>query len=134
MADKSLIGRRLPPVRAKVEPGRLRSFRCTIGAALPADPVAPPTYLFALEMLEAERPLAFIEDLDVDIAAVLHSEQSFIYHAPVRAGDDILLESVVSDVFEKKGGALLFIVQRTRATNQDGLHVADVSRTLVVRQ
>lgn len=133
MADASLIGHRLPDVRAVVEPGRLRTFRRTIGAADPVNPVAPPTYLFALEMLESDRPLAFVEELDVDLAAVLHSEQAFIYHAPVRGGDTILLETIVSDVFEKKGGALVFVVQDTKATNQDGRHVADVRRTLVIR-
>jgi hypothetical protein len=133
MADASLIGHRLPDVRARVEPGRLRAFRRTIGAMDPADPVAPPTYLFALEMLESDRPLAFVEELDVDMAAVLHSEQAFTYHAPVRAGDEILLQTIVSDVFEKKGGALLFVVQDTKATDQDGRHVADVRRTLVIR-
>lgn len=133
MADRSLIGRRLAPVRAIVEPGRLRAFRRMIGAADSSDPIAPPTYLFALEMLESDRPLAFAEDLDIDMAAVLHSEQAFTYHSPVRAGDEILLETVVVDVFDKKGGALTFVVQDTKATNQNGRHVADVRRTLVIR-
>lgn len=133
MVSRSLIGHRLPVVTARVEAGRLRNFRRTIGSADPSDPQAPPTYLFALELLEADRPLAFIEDLDVDMGAVLHSEQSFTYHAPVRAGDEIRLETVIADVFEKKNGALVFVVQDTRATNQKGEAVADVRRTLVVR-
>lgn len=134
MVDTSFIGRRLPTVDAVVEPGRLRGFRRVIGSADPSDPVAPPTFLFALEMLEAERPLAFIEDMDVHIPSVLHSEQSFDYHHPVRAGDRLVLETIVLDVFEKRGGALVFIVQGTRVTNDDGVHVADLRRTLVVRK
>ena len=133
MASAALVGHRLPTVHARVEAGRLRAFRRTIGSAEPGNPVAPPTYLFALEMLEADRPLAFVEDLGVDMAAVLHSEQAFTYHAPVRAGDEIRLETVVADVFEKKGGALVFVVQETRATNQHDVHVADIRRTLVIR-
>lgn len=133
MVSRSLIGHRFPVVEARVEAGRLRNFRRTIGAADPCDPRAPPTYLFALELLESDRPLAFIEDLGVDMGTVLHSEQSFTYHAPVRAGDEIRLETVIADIFEKKNGALVFVVQDTCATNQRGERVADVRRTLVVR-
>src|SRR3546814_7749118 len=102
MVAATLIGHRLPVVKARVEAGRLRAFRRTIGSADPSNPVAPPTYLFALEMLEADRPLAFAEELGVDMAKVLHSEQAFTYFAPVRAGDEIVLETIVSDIFEKK--------------------------------
>ena len=133
IVSASLVGHRLPTVRARVEEGRLKGFRRTIGSSDPENPFAPPTYLFALEMLEADRPLAFVEDLGADMAKILHSEQAFTYHAPVRAGDEIVLESVISDVFDKKNGALTFVVQETKATNQAGVHVADISRTLVIR-
>ncbi|WP_205452100.1 MaoC family dehydratase N-terminal domain-containing protein [Sphingobium estronivorans] len=128
-----MIGHRFAPVQAHVEAGRLRNFRKVIGCAQPGEQTAPPTYLFALEMIESENPMAFIEDLGIDMAKLLHSEQSFTYFAPVRAGDRILLETVVTDIFEKKGGALLFVVQDTKATNQHGAHVATVRRTLVIR-
>jgi hypothetical protein len=133
MVSRDLIGLRLPTVKAIVEPGRLSGFRRTIGSTEHRNPMAPPTYLFALEMLEADRPLAFVEDLKVDMAAVLHSEQAFTYHAPVSAGDEITLETVITDIFEKKNGALVFVVQDTKATRRDGVHVADLRRTLVIR-
>ena len=131
---RNLIGQRLPAITASVEPGRLRHFRQTVGSAEPSEKRAPPTYLFALEMLESERPMAFVEDLGVDIASVLHSEQAFTYHEPVFAGDTIRLETEIVDIFEKKGGALVFVVQDTRATNQHQRTVADIRRTLVVRR
>jgi hypothetical protein len=34
---------------------------------------------------------------------------------------------------DKKGGAMTLIVVETKATNQHGVHVADISRTVVVR-
>src|SRR3546814_1711647 len=76
MVAATLIGHRLPVVKARVEAGRLRAFRRTIGSADPSNPVAPPKYLFALGMLEAARPLAFAEELGVDLAKVLHRERS----------------------------------------------------------
>src|SRR3546814_905620 len=122
---------RRPPRSTRTD--TLFPYTTLFRSADPSNPVAPPTYLFALEMLEADRPLAFAEELGVDMAKVLHSEQAFTYFAPVRAGDEIVLETIVSDIFEKKGGALTFIVQDTKATNQEGLRVADIRRTLVVR-
>lgn len=133
MQSRDMIGHRFTPMRANVEAGRLRNFRKVIGCADPGEANAPPTYLFALEMLESDHPMAFVEELGIDVAKLLHSEQSFTYFAPVTGGDQILLETEVTDIFEKKGGALLFVVQETKATNQHGAHVASVRRTLVVR-
>jgi hypothetical protein len=36
-------------------------------------------------------------------------------------------------VYEKKGGALQFVVNSTRVTNQHGEHIADVRASLVQR-
>ena len=133
MVSRDFVGYRLPTTRATVEPGRLKAFRRTIGSSDCAEPVAPLTYLFALEMLEAERPLAFIQDLGIEMGAVLHSEQTFEYLGPIHAGDRLVMEGQVSDVFEKKGGALSFVVQDVRVAREDGEHVANFRRTLVVR-
>ena len=131
---QGLVGKRLPAITAIVAPGRLRHFRRIVGSADPDEARAPPTYLFALEMLESARPMAFVEELGVDIATVLHSEQAFTYHGPVYAGDTITLETQIADIFEKKAGALVFVVQDTRATNQHDRIVADIRRTLVIRR
>ena len=133
MVSREFIGHRLPTTHATVEPGRLKAFRRTIGSADVSDPTTPLTYLFALEMLEAENPLAFVQDLGIDMGSVLHSEQAFEYLRPVRAGDRLVMEGQVSDIFEKKGGALSFVVQDVRVTRDDGQHVANLRRTLVVR-
>ena len=78
-------------------PGRLRYFFNTLGETNPIyrDPEAakaagfaatpiPPTYLFCLEMLDADNPFAMLEALDIDLRRVLHGEQKFVYHAPGR--------------------------------------------------
>ena len=91
MVDPSLVGRSLSPVTAHVEPGRLRYFRQTLGetnpvygdaktaqaSGYPGTPV-PPTYLFCLEMMDAEQSFEFLTVLGVDLARVLHGEQRFI--------------------------------------------------------
>lgn len=146
MIDDSVIGRRFTPVSAVVEPGRLRFFLDAIGERNPvyrddgaarmaghAGRPVPPTYLFCLEMMDAERPFEVLETLGIDLARVLHGEQRFVYHAPVGIGDVLTFESRVSNVAHKKGGALTFIVVETAVINQNGRHVADTARTIVVR-
>jgi hypothetical protein len=39
----------------------------------------------------------------------------------------------VSDIYDKKGGALEFVVNDTTVTNQLGEHVAELRSVLVVR-
>lgn len=146
MVDPAAVGRSLRPVHARVEPGRLRYFLDTIGERNPvfrdagaaraagyaAVPV-PPTYLFCLEMMDAEAPFAFLAELGIDLARVLHGEQRFAYHAPVVVGDALTFASTIAAVAEKKGGALTIVTVQTRVTNQDGRHVADAERAIVVR-
>ncbi len=138
MVDQSAVGRAFTPVTAHVEPGRLRFFLNTLGENNPvyrdaeAAPV-PPTYLFCLEMMDAAEPFEFLTALDIDLARVLHGEQRFDYHAPVVVGDTLTFKPKVTSVTEKKGGAMTLVVVETRVTNQNGVHVADVSRTVVIR-
>ena len=146
MVDQSAVGRSFTPVTAHVEPGRLRYFFNTLGERNPiyrdaavarangysAVP-APPTYLFCLEMMDSDNPFEFLTALKIDLARVLHGEQSFLYRAPVVVGDTLTFSSRVASVTDKKGGAMTLIVVETAVTNQDGIHVAVVSRTIVVR-
>jgi len=146
MVDQSAVGREFTPVTARVEPGRLRFFLDTLGednpvyrdenaaraAGYSARPV-PPTYLFCLEMMDATVPFEFLSALNIDLARVLHGEQRFGYFSPVVIRDVLTFRPRVTSVTDKKGGAMTLIVVDTSVTNQDGVHVADVSRTVVVR-
>ena len=146
MVDQSAVGREFTTVTARVESGRLRFFLDTLGESNPlyrdaqaasgagyaATPV-PPTYLFCLEMMDATVPFEFLTALNIDIARVLHGEQRFDNHAPVAIGDSLTFRPRVTGVSEKKGGAMTLVVVETSVTNQNGVHVADVSRTVVIR-
>jgi acyl dehydratase len=146
MVDQSAVGRSFTPVTARVEPGRLRFFLNTLGEQNPvyrdekaaraagySAPPIPPTYLFCLELMDAERPFEFLTELNIDLARVLHGEQRFTYHAPVVVGDTLTFKSRVTGVADKKGGAMTMVVVETEVTNQHGAHVADTARTIVVR-
>lgn len=145
MIDKSFIGHELAPAITEVEKGRLRFFAKATGND---DPIysdedaaraagyrslpAPPTFLFCLEM-DRGNPFDFLELLKVDLGKILHGEQTFAYHAPICAGDRITFKSKIADIYDKKGGALEFIVVDTEAHNQEGVHVGDMRRSIVVR-
>jgi len=146
MADKSMIGLGLGKGSIDVEKGRLRFFAKAIGetdaiytdeaaardAGHPTLPV-PPTFLMCLSS-DVSAGVDRMGLLKLDLARILHAEQAFDYHQMAYAGDTLHFETTVTDVYDKKGGALHFVVNTTRVTNQRGEHVADMRGTLVERR
>ena len=145
MIDRSLIGHELPPSTMTVERGRLRFFARAIGQTDPvytdleaahaagyADLPAPPTFLFSAE-LDSHASFALLDLLKIPLANVLHGEQAFTYHRPVCAGDTITIRPRITDIYDKKGGALEFVVKTAEARNQRDELVAELRTVLVYR-
>ncbi len=145
MIDKKWIGHELPAAELPIERSRLQFFARAIGETDPvytdveaaraagyADLPAPPTFLFAAE-LDSGAAFGLLEDLEVPIAKLLHGEQSFSYHRPACVGDRVTVRSTVTDIYDKKDGALEFVVKTSRATNQRQELVAELRTTLVCR-
>ncbi|TCP15025.1 MaoC family dehydratase N-terminal domain-containing protein [Simplicispira metamorpha] len=145
MIDKRFIGHVMPTFSAVVEAGRLRFFAKAAGqtdplysdeaaaraAGHPGLPV-PPTFLFCLEM-ESPDPAAIRNLLGMDYRSLLHGEQGFTYHAMAYAGDTLTFEQRIEDIYDKKGGALEFVVRTTRVTNQHQQLVAELRCVTVIR-
>ena len=145
MIDKKFIGYEVPPTLWEVEKGRIRFFAEVIGAAAPIyfdeaaakaagyrSVVAPPTFIFGAES-DSGVLMKLLDTLKIDLREVLHGEQRFDYHAPVCAGDTLRFQTRVADIYDKKDGALEFVVNDTKVTNQFGEHVADLHAMIVVR-
>lgn len=144
MIDKTFIGKVLPAFLATAEAGQLRFFAKATGetnpiyfdesaardAGHPGLPL-PPTFLFSLEILQPAK--AWRAEMGIEPSRVLHGEQSFTYHRMAYAGDTLRFESRIADIYEKKGGALDFVVRETHVSQQDGEHVADLRSVLVHR-
>jgi acyl dehydratase len=96
------------------------------------DVVAPPTFIFGAES-DSGVLMTLLDTLKIDLREVLHGEQRFDYHAPVCAGDTLRFQTRVADIYDKKGGALEFVVNDTKVTNQLGEHVSDMHSVIVVR-
>ena len=145
MIDRQYIGHTMPKFSVAVEKGRLRFFAKATGqtdpvytdeavaqaAGHPGLPV-PPTFFFCLEM-ESPDPAAIRNLLGLDYRRVLHGEQGFTYHRMACAGAVLTYEQRIEDIYDKKGGALEFVVRKTRVTNQRGEHVADLRSITVQR-
>lgn len=145
MIDRRHIGHTLAPFSVPVEASRLRLFAKATGQTDPiyideaaaraaghAGLPVPPTFLFCLEM-EGPNAATIRELLGLDYRKLLHGEQRFIYHAPACAGDVLRFEQRIEDIYDKKGGALEFVVRRTQVANQHGTRVAELRAVTVMR-
>jgi acyl dehydratase len=145
MIDRQYIGHAMPSFEVLVEKGRLHFFAKATGqtdpvywdevaaraAGYPALPV-PPTFLFCLEMASPD-PAAIRHLLGMDYRRLLHGEQGFTYHSLAYAGDVLRFEQRIEDIYDKKGGALEFVLRKTRVTKQRGQPVADLRTVTVLR-
>jgi len=145
MIDKKWIGHQLPPSELLIERGRLQFFARSIGETDPMytdlaaaraagypDLPAPPTFVFAAE-LESGAVTSLLETLELPIQKILHGEQGFTYLKPVCAGERVTVRSKIADIYEKKGGALEFVLKSSEARNSSGELVAELRSLLVCR-
>ncbi len=145
MIDKKWIGHELPASVLPIERSRLQFFVKAIGETSPVytdteaaraagypDLPAPPTFLFAAE-LDSGAAFRLVEDLQIPIAKLLHGEQSFTYHRAACVGDTVTVRSAVTDIYDKKNGALEFVVKTCRAINQRDELVAELRSVLVCK-
>lgn len=145
MVDSKHIGFKLPTLTWAVERGRLLAFAKAIGetrsecldesaaqAAGYTSLLAPPTFCFGA-IVDGGSVEAMLAKLQVPIARVLHAEQSFVYLAPICAGDVLTVTSEVADIAEKKGGKLVFITLLTTYVNQHDALVCETRAVIAVR-
>lgn len=145
MIDKTLIGTKMPSHSTVVDANRLRSFARATGQTDPIyleDPAAqaaghrglpmPPTMAFCFDM-DVPEPFEILDLLGVELGRLLHGEQRFEYLGDVCAGDTLTYRTTISDIYDKKDGALEFIVTDTDVDNQDGECVVKMHRVYIIR-
>ncbi len=143
--NRDFVGRQYP-ASTSYEVGRelIRRFADAIGdpdpvyrdpeaarAAGHADVIAPPTFLTVLNFrFAAEGPVAD-PGLGLDYSRVVHGEQSFELHRPVRAGDVLTSVQSVADIRDAGRNELISTV--TEVTDAQGEPVATLRSTIVSR-
>jgi acyl dehydratase len=142
--DPALVGRSYPP-SAVYEVGRqkIAEFADAIGEADPVhrdadaaraaghhDVIAPPTFAIALTLSAAG---VVVEDPDValDYSRVVHGEQRFTHHRPIRAGDRLVATPTIEAVRSVGGNDLL--TTRVDVATEDGEPVCSATSMLVAR-
>lgn len=140
-------GKEYPPYTVTIERGRIKDFARAIGdlnpfylddrvgAASPwGDVIAPPTFPITFRDENADTT-ALLRDLGTDISRILHGEQEFELHRPIRAGETFLCRPKVVDIYEKSGrsGAMAFVVRETYVTDRDNELVATLRGVTVIR-
>ncbi|HWU78412.1 MAG TPA: MaoC family dehydratase N-terminal domain-containing protein [Rhodanobacter sp.] len=145
MIDKKWMGYELPVSTLQLERGRLRAFARAIGEIDPVyvdvqaartagypDLPAPPTFLFAAEQ-DSGTQMAMAKAMGISLDKLLHGEQGFTYHRPTCAGDTVTVRTRVSEIYDRKGGALEFVVTLSDVRNQHDELVAELRGVLVCR-
>lgn len=145
MSYARFIGHENPPFEAKITALKIAAFAQAIGesnpiyfddnaakaAGYPGIP-APLTYPFALTM-DAQQSYQVLSAMGVDRTNVVHGEQGFTYTRPMCAGDVITGRQHVVDIYDKKGGALTFLVTDTAMTDADQAPVCNLRTVIVIR-
>ena len=143
--NRDFIGRETAGSEA-FEVGRehIRRFAEAIGDLNPAyldpaaaqalghpDVIAPPTFLTVLGFrFSGGGPMAD-PDLGLDYSRVVHGEQSFALHRPVRAGDRLVSRQRIDDIRDAGSNELIALVGEV--TTESGEAVATLRSTIVSR-
>jgi len=141
--NQALVGTVYPAVRYEVGREKLREFAIAVGETDPIyhdeaaaratghpDLPAVPTFAVVLSM-RAGQVVYGDPDLGLDYSRVVHGEQEFVYHRPIRAGDRLLAAGKVAAVAAKGRHELLTL--ETEITTEAGEPVCTVRATVLSR-
>ncbi len=142
--DRELVGRSYPP-SAVYEVGRAKiaEFATAIGDGSPVyrdagaaraaghpDVIAPPTFAIVVTMDAAGVVLADPE-VGLDFSRVVHGDQKFTHHRPIRAGDRLISTATIEGARTVAGNDLL--TTRVDVADDAGEPVCTAVMTLVAR-
>jgi len=145
MFDPKFVGYSFPTKTVKVEEGKLRFFSKTIGETNPIyfdkdaarkagyrSLLVPPTYTFSLT-LEGESLEEKYVPVGMDLGKLLHGAQKFEYFKEICAEDTVTIDAKIIDIFQKKGGALDFLIEKQTLRNPNGDLLATLTQTFIMR-
>ncbi|TKJ32356.1 MaoC family dehydratase N-terminal domain-containing protein [Blastococcus sp. CCUG 61487] len=142
--DRALVGRSYPPSAVyEVARTKVAEFAAAIGETSPLhrdadaaraaghpDVIAPPTFAIAVS-LEAAMVVLADPDVGIDYDRVVHGEQRFVHHRPIRAGDRLVATTTIDAARTVAGNDLL--TARVELATEDGEAVCTATSMLVAR-
>ena len=108
-------------------------FDLEIAKSLGHPSLLTPITFLAVISNENNYPLKYIIALGVDPFKILHAGQHYKYHMPTYAGDTVIMESKITDIYNKKKETLQFIEITSLFKNQENILVAESTSLLVIR-
>jgi acyl dehydratase len=142
--DQSFIGRVYPPTRPyEVGREKIREFAEAINDPNPVyrdraaaqslgydDVIAPPTFAIVLT-LPAGGQVVRDPEFGIDYSRVVHGEQRFVHHRPVRAGDILQVVVTIDDIRVAAGNDI--VNTRAEVTTIEGEPITTAYATIVAR-
>lgn len=141
--DHKFIGKEYEPTEYEIGREKMREYARAVGDENPlimdneagsaseyGDCIAPPVFASVYNLMGAAQ-LFFDPGVKLNMAMLVHGEQEFEFHKPVRPGDVITTTGKIADIAEKGNNDLL--VYEARSVNQDGELVTVGRATFVIR-
>jgi acyl dehydratase len=142
--EQSFLGRVYPPTAPyEVSREKIREFADAISDPNPVyrdraaaeelghpDVIAPPTFAIVVTMRAAQQ-VTFDPEFGIDYSRVVHGEQRFVHHRPIRAGDVLHVVVTIDDIRVAAGNEL--ITTRAEVATLAGEQVTTAVSTIVVR-
>jgi acyl dehydratase len=141
--DATAVGKRYPPADYEVGREKIREYADAVGEESPIhrdrqaaveagfrDVVAPPMFAVVYSA-PAMRPAILDPEVGINLMAMVHGGQEFVWSEPVCAGDVITTTAEVKDIRESDGKG--FYVFESVSTNQDGQEAVRATWTNIVR-
>jgi len=137
------VGKEYPATSYEVGLEKIREYANAVGQAEPVhhdrdaaraagfrDVVAPPMFVVVYSA-PALGPAILDPEVGINLAAMVHGGQEFVWGEPVCAGDEITTRASVREIYERDGRG--FYVFESVSTNQDGDEVVRGTWTNIVR-
>ena len=137
------VGKEYPPVTYQASRAKIGEYANAIGAENPvhhdpeaataagfSDVVAPPMFCVVYSA-SAMGPAILDPEIGINLAAMVHGGQEFVWGAPVCSGDEITTTAKCAEIYEKNG--MGFYVFESESVNQDGEMTVRGTWTNIVR-
>ena len=131
MTDQRFVGRTYETAPFEVTEASVRAYMAAVGdLADGAQLVAPPTYAMVYGF-DAYWQLFTDQELGLDVGHLVHGEQRFAFHRPVRPGDRIRTVGRLSNVTHR--GDLELVTFEASARDQQDQPVSDATALFIIR-
>lgn len=132
MPDQSHVGRRYQAAGQVVDGERAAAFAQAIAGS---DPVyqrgaVPPTFAAVYCLYPTLLQLFADAEVGMNLAGLVHGEQSFEWTAPVQAGDQLDVSALIASVDDKRGMTFVGIDHEAR---RDGATVCRGHSLMIMR-